>query len=426
MVINKAEVKRMNKVIESNQMQVYDVERIRGDFPILRQCIRDKALVYLDNSATTQKPTAVIDAISHYYIYLNSNIHRGVHTLSEQATQAYENARKAVQNFINAKYSQEIIFLRGTTEALNLLAQTFGRSQLKKDDEIIISALEHHSNIVPWQELCQQLGIQLRIVPISDQGELSLEAYEKLFNSKTKLVSIAHVSNAVGTINPIKKMIAIAHRNHVTTIIDGAQAVPHMPVDMQDLDCDFYVFSGHKMYGPTGIGVLYGKKHLLESLPPYQFGGGMIRQVNFTKTTYAPLPEKFEAGTPNIEAAIGLHAAINYLNTIGMKAVQNYENELLNYALQALKSIIDVEIVGQAADRAAVISFVMQDIHPHDIGTILDNEGIAVRAGHHCAMPLMECLGVPATLRVSMGIYNTHHDIDKLIDGLEKVRRIFQ
>ncbi|MBI2083366.1 MAG: cysteine desulfurase [Deltaproteobacteria bacterium] len=395
------------------------------DFPILHQKVRGKPLVYLDSAATSQKPKAVLEAMERYYRQDNANIHRGIHTLSERATQEYEKTRTKVQHFLNARESREIIFVRGTTEAINLVAQTFGRQQVHAGDEVLISHMEHHSNIVPWQILCEEVGAHLKIIPITDAGELRMDDYEKLLGPRTKLVSIAHVSNALGTINPVKEIVRLAHKKEIPVLIDGAQAAPHMKVDVQDLDCDFYTFSGHKLYGPTGVGVLYGKAQLLESMPPYQGGGDMISAVTFEKTTYNVIPYKFEAGTPHIAGVIGLGTAIDYLETVGLQTIETYEKSLLKYATEALLSVPTVKIIGTAREKAAVISFIMDDIHPHDIGTILDQEGIAIRTGHHCAMPLMDRFQVPATARISFALYNKKEDIDALIKGLKKVVEVF-
>lgn len=398
---------------------------IRQDFPIFEQQSHGKPLVYLDSSVTSQKPKQVIAALEKFYSHDNANIHRGVYELSERATRAYERSRANIKNFINAKHAHEIIFVRGATEAINLVAQSYGRSQFKPGDEIIISTMEHHSNIVPWQLLSEQCGTILRVIPITDSGEMDLDAYQKLFSPKTKMVAISHASNALGTINPIKNMIVTAHSHNVPVLVDGAQAFPHLPVDMQELDCDFYVFSAHKAYGPTGLGVLYGKSELLEAMPPYQAGGDMIESVSFTKTTYNKLPFKFEAGTPNISAVIAFDTALNYLRDIGMENIAAHEQELLAYATQELEKIPGIRIIGTAKEKLGVISFLLDDIHPHDIGTVLDHSGIAVRAGHHCAMPLMERFKVAATVRVSFGLYNTCEDIDALINGLHNVKRLF-
>jgi cysteine desulfurase/selenocysteine lyase len=402
-----------------------DVAQIREDFPILRQRVHGKPLVYLDNAATTQKPQVVIDTLTRYYTAANANIHRGVHFLSERATQAYEAARATTRRFLNAADDREIIFVRGTTEAINLVGQSYGRTFLKPGDEIVISAMEHHSNIVPWQILCEQVGAKLRVITINNNGELYLDVYEELVNERTKLVAIAHVSNALGTINPIRAIIDLAHRWNVPVLVDGAQAVPHLQVDVRALDCDFYAFSAHKLFGPTGIGILYGKAALLDRMPPYQGGGDMISLVTFEKTHYNTLPYKFEAGTPHIAGGVGLGAAIDYVSRIGLDAIAAYEHELLAYATDALKAIEGVEIIGTAKEKAGVLSFTMEGIHPHDIGTVLDREGIAIRAGHHCAMPVMQRFGVPATARASLAFYNTEEEIDALVAGIRKVKKVF-
>ncbi|MBI3990067.1 MAG: cysteine desulfurase [candidate division NC10 bacterium] len=403
----------------------FDVERIREDFPVLKQQVHGKPLVYLDNAATSQKPQVVIDTITQYYLTVNSNVHRGVHFLSEQATQAYEGARDKVRRFLNAPHTREIIFVRGSTEGINLVAQSYGRTFLKEGDEIIISAMEHHSNIVPWQILCEQIGARLRVIPINDNGEVLLDEYKKLLGERTKLVSVVHVSNVLGTINPVKPIIEMAHSRGVPVLLDGAQAAPHLPVDVQDLDCDFYVFSGHKLFGPTGIGVLYGKAHLLETMPPYQGGGDMIRAVTFEKTLYNVPPYKFEAGTPHIEGVIGLGAAIDYLSGIELERIAAYERELLVYATEVLSSIPGLRMIGTAKEKASVLSFVLDHVHAHDIGTILDQEGVAIRAGHHCAMPLMQRFGVPATARASLAFYNTRTEIGMLVRAIYKVKELF-
>lgn len=403
----------------------FDVERVRKDFPILAQTVRGKPLVYLDSAATSQKPRAVIDAVRRYYEEDNANIHRGVHFLSERATDQYEKARETVRSFLNAKKTREIIFTRGATESINLVAQTFGRSKVKAGDEVLISHMEHHSNIVPWQMLCEEKGAKLKVIPISNAGELDFEAFEKLLTERTRLLSLIHVSNSLGTVNPVKKMIAEARKRGIPVLLDGAQAVPHVPVDMQDLDCDFYAFSGHKLFGPTGIGVLYGKENLLEAMPPYQGGGDMIRAVTFEKTLYNELPYKFEAGTPHIEGAIGLGAAIKYVEALGWDGIEAYERELLNYGTKALSAVDGVRLIGTAHDKVPVLSFLYGDIHPHDLGTILDQEGIAIRTGHHCTMPVMERYGIAATARASLAFYNTKEEIDALVKGLEKAKSIF-
>ena len=396
----------------------------REDFPALAQQVYGKPLVYLDNAATSQKPKAVIDAIARYYTSDNANIHRGVHQLSERATQAYEDARIKVQRFVGAADPREIIFVRGATEGINLVAQTYGRKHVGAGDEILISGLEHHSNIVPWQMLCEEKGAKLRVIPINDRGEIA--EIETLLNPRTRLVAVSHVSNALGTINPVRDIIEAAHSWNVPVLIDGAQAAPHLAVDVRSLDCDFYVFSGHKMFGPTGIGVLYGKAALLESMPPYQGGGDMIESVTFEKTTYNVLPYKFEAGTPNIAGVIGLGAAIDYLNTIGMDAIAEQEHELLQYGTKLLESIPGLRLIGTARNKAAVLSFLLADVHPHDVGTILDREGIAVRTGHHCAQPVMDRFGIPATTRASLAFYNSKEDLDALARGIYKVKEVFR
>lgn len=411
------------KINNSTQTD-FDIEAIRKDFPLLHQKIHGHPLVYLDNAATTQKPHSVIQIEKDFYETINANIHRGVHTLSDRATQAYENSREKVRQFINAKSVREIVFVRGATEAINLVASSFGQLKITQGDEIIISSLEHHANIVPWQLLCEQKGATLKIIPVFENGELDLLSYENLINPRTKLIALTHVSNAIGTVNPIVDMINTAHRNGVPVLIDGAQAVPHEKIDVQDLDCDFYVFSGHKLYGPTGVGVLYAKESLLNAMPPYQGGGEMIRMVTFTHSTYNDLPYKFEAGTPNIAGVIGLGAAIDYLNALDFSSINKYEQQLLAYATEKLLSFDDLRIIGEAENKVAVISFVLGTIHPHDIGTILDHHGIAVRAGHHCAMPLMERFGLSATVRASFAFYNTFSEIDRLIEGLHEVRRM--
>lgn len=402
----------------------FNVQKVRKDFPVLQQKVHGKPLVYLDNAATTQKPLAVLDALEHYYRHDNSNIHRGVHALSERATEAYERARVAAQKFLNAADSKEIIFVRGTTEGINLVAQTYGRKNIGAGDEVLITAMEHHSNIVPWQLLCEEKGVKLRVAPINDRGELLLEEFEKLLGPKTKIVAVGHLSNALGTINPVREIVRMAHARNIPVLVDGAQAVPRMPVDVQALGCDFYAVSGHKMYGPTGIGVLYGKAALLEAMPPWQGGGDMIASVTFDKTIYNRLPYKFEAGTPNIADTIGLGAAIEYLNNLGPEQVEAHEADLLAYATSKVESIPGVQIIGTAREKAGVLSFVMEDIHPHDIGTILDREGIAVRTGHHCAQPVMQRFNIPATVRASFGLYNTREEVDALAAGIRKVREV--
>lgn len=397
----------------------------KADFPVLAQSVHGKPLVYLDSAASAQKSHAVIDAMSAYYQTHHANIHRGIHALSEQSTRLFENARQRVQKFLNATSAQEIIFTSGTTASINLVAQSFGRENFRENDEILISEMEHHSNIVPWQLICQQTGATLKVIPVTERGELDLLAFENLISSKTKIVAITHVSNVLGTINPVKKIIKIAHAAGVPVLLDGAQAVPHLAVDVLDLDCDFYAFSAHKLYGPTGIGVLYGKRALLDKMPPWQGGGGMVGQVRFSGTTYAELPYKFEAGTPPIAEAIGLHAAIDYLEAISFKTLAAKEEQLRELTLKQLKSWPCVRLLGDAADRVSVISFVLADSHAHDVATILDRAGVAVRAGHHCAMPLMERFKVPACVRVSFGLYNTVDDVEILFEGLQDVMRIF-
>jgi cysteine desulfurase/selenocysteine lyase len=402
-----------------------DVTAIRKDFPILAQQVHGKPLIYLDNAATSQKPKCVIDALTRFYLMDNANIHRGVHQLSERSTQSYEAARDKVQRFLNAAKAREIIFVRGATEGINLVAQTYGRKYVGAGDEIVISAMEHHSNIVPWQMLCEEKGAELRVIPINNRGEVEFDQFEKLLNHRTRLVAVSHVSNALGTINPVREIINTAHSWNVPVLIDGAQAVPHMKVDARNLDCDFYVFSGHKVFGPTGVGVLYGREQLLEDMPPYQGGGDMIRSVTFEKTTYNDLPYKFEAGTPDIAGVIGLGAAIDYLDQIGMDAVAEHEHDLLEYGTRALENISGLRLIGTAREKAGVLSFVIDGVHPHDAGTILDREGVAVRAGHHCAQPVMERFGVSATTRASLAFYNTREDIDALVAGIQKVKEVF-
>jgi cysteine desulfurase/selenocysteine lyase len=405
-----------------------DIQKIRADFPILQQTVRDgKALVYLDNGATTHKPQAVIDRIANFYAHENGTVRRGVYALSEISTQSFEEARQKAASFINAKSSKEIVFVKGCTDAINLVARSFGGSNLKENDEILISALEHHANIVPWQIICAEKGAKLKVIPINTAGEIQIEEMKKLINHKTKLVAVSHISNALGSINPIKEIIEIAHSHGVPVLIDGAQGAPHCKVDVQELDCDFYTFSGHKIYGPTGIGVLYGKYEVLEKMPPYQGGGDMIEIVTFEKTTYAEPPTRFEAGTPAIAQAIGLHAAISYVENIGIEQIQTYENELLEYATEKLSEISELTIIGNAKNKASLISFVIDGIHPHDIGTILDHEnGVAVRAGHHCAQPLMQFYKVPATTRASFAFYNTKEEIDVLANGLKNIVQMFK
>ena len=417
--------KKSNIAEIQNQTEGFDVEKIREDFPILHQEVNGKPLVYLDNAATSQKPKSVIDSIEKYYRGYNSNIHRGVHTLSENATEAYESARIKVRDFIHANSTKEIVFVRGATEAINLVAQSFGRNTLGSDDEIIITELEHHANIVPWQLLSQQTGAKLKYVPINDNGELVESEYKKLLNEKTRIVAVGHISNALGTINPIENMINLAHEYGAKVLIDGAQATSHTSVDVKKLDCDFYVFSGHKLFGPTGIGVLYGKEDLLEKMPPYQGGGDMIKMVTMKETQYNELPHKFEAGTPNISGVIGLGAAIDYVNKIGLENIGNHEKQLLDYANQMASEITELKFIGTAKNKTSILSFTLDGIHPHDVGTILNNEGIAIRTGHHCAMPVMEYFQIPATSRASFSFYNTHAEVDVLIEGINKCSKVF-
>ena len=402
-----------------------DAERLRADFPILKQQVHGHPLVYLDNAATSQKPQAVIDAIARFYAEDYSNVHSGVHTLSERATQAYENARTTVQRFLNARETREVVFVRGTTEAINLVAHSYARARLQPGDEILISAMEHHSNIVPWQLVCEERGGVLRVVPIDDSGELLLEEYGKLLGPRTRLVAIVHVSNALGTINPIRQIVEMAHRVNVPVLVDGAQGAPHLPIDVQDLGCDFYAFSGHKLYGPSGIGVLYARASILESMAPYQAGGNMISSVSFEHTTYNRIPYKFEAGTPNITGAVGLGTALDYISAIGLDAIATHEHALLGYAVARLSEIPQVRLIGTAKHKAGIVSFVIDGIHPHDIGTVLDQEGIAIRAGHHCAQPLMQRFGIAATARASLALYNTRVEIDALVAGIRKVLEVF-
>jgi len=402
-----------------------DVDRIRADFPILQVKINGKPLAYLDNAASSQMPKQVIDRLVRYQTSEHANIHRAVHTLSERATAEYEGARRKIQRFINAKEEREVIFTRGTTDSVNLVMHGYGRAFLGDGDEIIVSQLEHHSNIVPWQMLCEEKGARLRVIPCNDAGELLLDDYAKLFNASTRFVAITHVSNALGTINPVKDMIATAHRHGVPVLVDGAQAVPHMKVDVQDLDCDFYAFSGHKMCGPTGIGVLYGKAPLLEKMKPFEGGGDMILSVTFEKTTYNAIPYKFEAGTPPIAAAVGLGATVDYLESVGLDRIAAHEHELLTYATEAFAQLKGVRIVGTARNKAGVLSFTLQGVHPHDVGTILNEDGVAVRTGHHCAQPVMQRFGVPATVRASFYLYNTFAEVDALVAGIRRVQKIF-
>ena len=404
----------------------YDVERVRRAFPILAQRIYGKPLVYLDSAATSQKPQAVIEAMSRFFLEENANVHRGVHYLSVRATEAYEQARAKVQGFLNAEQVEEIVFVRGTTEAVNLVAQTYGKVHVHAGDEVLISAMEHHSNIVPWQMLCEQTGARLRVVPINDAGELRLDELERLIGPKTRLVAVTHVSNVLGTVNPIGRIVELAHARGARVLVDGAQAAPHLKIDVRALGCDFYALSGHKMYGPTGIGVLYGRRELLEAMPPYQGGGDMILSVSFEKTLYNKPPYRFEAGTPNMAGAIGLGAAIDFLGELGAQAIAVHEQAVLAYAQQALAAVPGLRLIGTAQDKVGVLSFVLDGIHPHDIGTILDREGIAIRTGHHCAQPLMQRFGLAATARASLGCYSSEQDIDALLAGLAKVQELFR
>jgi cysteine desulfurase / selenocysteine lyase len=403
----------------------FDVERVRRDFPILDQKVRNHPLVYLDNAATSQKPLAVIEAVSRYYLHDNANIHRGVHELSQRATRDYEEARAKIQRFINAGSDREIVFTGGTTGAINLVAQSYGRSHVREGDEIVLTTMEHHSNIVPWQILAEEKGARLKIAPVDERGELILEELEKLLGPRTRIVSLVHLSNSLGTLNPVQEVIRMAHARSIPVLLDGAQAAAHLRIDVQELDCDFYAFSGHKMYGPTGIGILYGKEKLLDAMPPYQSGGDMISSVSFEKTHYNRLPFKFEAGTPNIAAVIGLSAAIDYLEEIGVEAAAAHENDLLAYATEAISKLPKVRILGTARKKAGILSFLVDGVHPHDIGTILDEQGVAIRAGHHCTQPLMERFGVPATARASFAMYNTRQDVDALAAGIRKVLEVF-
>ncbi len=405
---------------------LFDVEKIRNDFPILKELIHGKPLCYLDNAATTQKPQQVIDSIVKYYSTINSNIHRGVHYLSGSATNAYENARIKVKNFINASSEKEIIFTRGATESINLVASSFGRSNLKEGDEIIISGMEHHSNIVPWQLIAAEKKAVLKVIPITDEGEIIFEEFEKLITDRTKIISVVYVSNSLGTINPVKRIIETAHKSDIPVLIDAAQGVNHFPVDVQKLDCDFLAFSGHKVYGPTGIGVLFGKENLLDQMPPFMGGGDMISKVTFEKSTYNELPFKFEAGTSNIAGAIGLGTALDYISNIGLETISKHENEVLDYAAKSLSEIEGLKIIGNAKEKSGVISFVFDNIHPHDIGTFLDFEGVAVRTGHHCTQPVMDRYNIPATTRASIAMYNTKYEIDVLVNGLKKITEVFK
>ena len=411
--------------IVKNEKITYDLEIIRNDFPILKTIVHGKPLVYLDNAATTQKPQYVIDKTNNYYKKYNANIHRGVHALSQEATKEFESARIIVKNFINALGKNEIIFTRGTTESINLVASSYGRKNIKAGDEIIISTMEHHSNIVPWQMLCEEKDAKLKIIPVNDEGEIIFEEFEKLICEKTKFISVVHASNSLGTVNPVKNIIDLAHQYNIPVMLDAAQAVNHLKIDVQELDCDFLAFSGHKLYGPTGIGVLYGKVNHLESMPPYQGGGDMISKVTFEHTTYNELPHKFEAGTPDIVGAIGLGAAIEYIEKIGLGNIARHENLLLEYATNAVKDLSGLRILGTAKEKIGVLSFHFENVHPHDVGTFLDFEGVAIRTGHHCTQPLMRRFNVPATSRASFGMYNTKEEVDVLVNGLKKILEVF-
>ena len=413
-------------LIAKESVIMLNLLKVRDDFPLLSQFINGKPLIYLDTGATAQKPQSVIDAVSRYYRQDNANIHRGIYALSERATRNYEAVREKIRVFINAVDSCEIIFTHGATESINLVAASFGKLQIKSGDEILISAMEHHSNIVPWQLLCERVNAGLKVIPVNDDGVLDIDAYQQLLTNRTKLIGLIHISNVLGTVNPVKSMIQLAHQNDTPVLLDGAQAIAHMEIDVQDLDCDFYVFSSHKLYGPTGVGVLYGKLKWLEAMSPYQGGGDMISRVSFEKTDYNVLPYKFEAGTPNISGVIGMGAAIDYVSQIGFKKIKLHEKELMQYAIEQLQLVPGLKIIGNAPDKAAAISFVMAQVHPHDISTILDSEGIAIRAGHHCAMPLMDRFNIPATARVTFGIYNTLHDVGRLIEGLHRVIELFK
>lgn len=405
---------------------MFDIESIRRDFPILDQKIYGKPLIYLDNAASTQKPKQVLEALNYFYEAQNSNIHRGVHYLSQKATIAYEEVRETIHKFLNTRYSHEVIFTRGTTESINLVASSFGKRYVNRGDEIVVSAMEHHSNIVPWQMMCEERGAILRVIPMNEQGELILESLDSIFTEKTRIVSIAHVSNALGTVNPIKTIIEKAHQKNIPVLIDGAQSVAHYKIDVQELDCDFYVFSGHKLYAPMGIGVLYGKEEFLNEMPPYHGGGEMIKEVTFAKTTYNDLPFKFEAGTPNVGDTLALQSAINYVENIGIEVIDSWENELLNYATQKLSVIEGIRFIGTAPKKAAVLSFLIGNIHPFDMGTLLDRMGIAVRTGHHCAQPVMDFFGIPGTVRASFAFYNTKEEIDNLLSSILKAKSMLE
>ena len=405
---------------------IFDINKIRKDFPVLHQEVYKKSLVYLDNAATTQKPKAVIDRIIKYNSYENSNIHRGVHYLSQEATNAFEQARIYIKEYINAAETHEVIFTKGTTESINMIASSFGKNFLNKDDEIIISTMEHHSNLVPWQQICFENGSHLKVIPINNKGELLIDEYKKLLNKKTKFVALAHISNALGTINPIKKIIELAHNFDVPVLIDGAQGIPHKKIDVQDLDCDFYCFSGHKVFAPMGSGVLYGKEKWLEKLPPYQFGGEMVENVTFEKTTFNELPFKFEAGTPNVESILGLETALKYISEIGIENTANYENNLLKYATDELLKIDGLRIIGTAEEKTSVISFLVGNIHPYDAGTIIDRMGVAVRTGHHCAQPVLDWFNIPGTIRASFAFYNTKDEVDRLVEAVMKAKKMLE
>ncbi len=402
-----------------------DVARVRADFPILHQEVRGRPLVYLDSAATTQKPQAVIDALVRYYTHDNANVHRGVHALSERSTAAYEGARERIRRFINARDTKEIIFVRGCTEAVNLVAQSFGRGKVGPGDEVLITAMEHHSNIVPWQMLCERVGATLKMVPVDERGDLRMEQLDALLTERTRILAVTHVSNALGTVNPVREIVKRAHARGVPVLVDGAQALQHFRVDVQELDCDFYALSGHKAFGPTGIGVLYGKSSVLESMPPWQGGGDMILTVTMEKTVYNRLPYRFEAGTPDISGAVGLAAALDYIDSVGLDAIAAHDRDLLEYGAKALEGVPGLKLLGRGRERSGVLSFIMEDVHAHDVGTILDREGVAIRAGHHCAQPLLSCFGVAATVRASLAMYNTREDIDALVRGLHKVREVF-
>ncbi len=423
--MNNTEVNQIGTGMKPVQKTKLDINTIREDFPVLTEQVHDVPLVYLDSAASNQMPVSVIERINHYHRHEHANVHRGIHTLSTKATIAMEEARDKVKEFINARFREEIVWTYGTTDAINLVANTFGRMNFREGDEIILTEMEHHANIVPWQIIAEQVGAVIRVIPMDDRGVLDFDHFTKMIGAKTRLLAITQISNVLGTVNPVKEYIDIAHEHDVPVLIDGAQSAPHMPVDVQDMDCDFFVFSGHKMYGPTGIGVLYGKKHWLDEMPPYRGGGEMIDRVTFEHTTYNETPFKFEAGTPPIVAAIGLGTAIDYIRDIGFAGMQQHEHELLQYATERLLSIDGLRIIGTAPDKASIVSFMLEDIHPHDIGTLLDQQGIAIRTGHHCAQPLMDRLELPATARASFSVFNTQEEVDKLVDSLKIVKRIF-